>query len=437
MPNPEIDPKPHRHMPARLGRFIRILGPGVITGAADDDPSGIATYAQSGAQFGYSQLWTMLWIYPLMKSVQEHCARLGAVTGKGLAQNVKQHYPRILGPIVMLVVIANVLNIGADIGAMAEATALIVPLPSQVLAPLYSLLILGLVIMLSYRTYARLLKWLALTLLAYLVTALVVEADWPAIARATLIPTFQLSHAYIFMITAVLGTTISPYLFFWQTSEVVEEEIADHRLAQKGGLPRLSQRFMRNLSTDNAVGMLISNVTAWFIIVTTATVLHQNGVTNIQTAADAAKALEPLVQGFPHAGFLAKAIFASGIVGLGLLAVPILAGSASYALSETFGWEEGLYRKYGKARNFYGVIILATLIGLIFTFGRIDPIKALIYSAVINAIAAVPLIFLLGKLGRREDVMGEYRPTKLNNRLVWLTFGLMSLASVAVIVGLF
>lgn len=422
----------------RLGRFLRILGPGVITGAADDDPSGIATYSQAGAQFGTSILWTMLWSIPLMVAVQEHCATIGAVTGKGLAAVIKENYSRnVLFVVVLLMVMANTLNIGADIGAMAASTSLVVPIPSYILAPLYSILILLLVITMSYRTYVRLLKWLALTLLAYLATALIVHVNWIDALNATLLPQFSLTKDYIFMITAILGTTISPYLFFWQTSEVVEEEIAEHRLAQKGGVPRVSKGFMRNLRLDNAFGMLVSDVSAWFIILVGAVVLHAGGVTNINTAADAAKALEPLVHGFPNAGLIAKLIFATGVVGLGLLAVPTLAGSASYALSETFGWKEGLYRKYKNAKNFYQIIILSTLIGLLIVFSGIDPVKALIYSAVFNAMAAVPLLALIAHIGRRSDIMGNYRKSRLNNGLVWLCFVLMSLASVAVIYGLF
>jgi Mn2+/Fe2+ NRAMP family transporter len=234
----------------------------------------------------------------------------------------------------------------------------------------------------------------------------------------------------------VLGTTISPYLFFWQTSEVVEEEIADHRLAQKGGSPRVSRQFIRKLRLDNGVGMMFSNVTAWFIIITAATVLHQNGVTNISSAADAAKALEPLVQNFANGGLITKSIFATGIVGLGLLAVPVLAGSASYALSEVMGWNEGLYRKFKRARGFYLVISLATLFGLAMNFVGIDPIKALIYSAVLNGLAAVPLLYLIAKITRRPDIMGEYQSGKLSNGLVWLTFILMAGSAVLLLFSL-
>jgi NRAMP (natural resistance-associated macrophage protein)-like metal ion transporter len=420
----------------KLGRFVRILGPGVITGAADDDPSGIATYAQTGAQFGYGQLWTMLWIFPLMRAVQEHCARIGAVTGQGLASVVRRHYSkRVLYLVVSLVLVANVINIGADIGAMAEAANLIFPgIPSELLEVGLAALVLVLVIGMSYRSYARLLKWLVLTLLAYPLTALIIAVDWREVAISTLVPHFELNGEFIFMLTAVLGTTISPYLFFWQTSEIVEEEIVDRRLAQKGGIPKLSSRFMHNISIDNTVGMLVSNVTDWFILIVGAAVLYTAGVHEIKSAADAAKALEPLVQNFPNAGFIAKLIFASGVIGLGLLAVPILAGSASYAISETFGWDEGLYRSYKRGKNFYGVIILATLVGLAINFFNVDPVKAPIYSAVFNAIAAVPLIALIAHISRRKKIMGEWVTGRFDNGLVWLTFILMTAAAAAVLI---
>jgi NRAMP (natural resistance-associated macrophage protein)-like metal ion transporter len=422
----------------RFNRFLRILGPGLITGAADDDPSGIATYSQTGAQFGLGQIWTMLYMLPLMIAIQELCARVGAVTGKGLAAVVRDNYSRkVLYAVVGLVVVANTINIGADLGAMAAATRLVIPISFGASILGFTLIVLMLEVFTSYKFYAKMLKWLALALLAYPITAIISHPNWGQVIHATLVPHFELTFAFLFIITGVLGTTISPYLFFWQASEVVEEEIADKRLAQRGGIPRLSKRYMRNIRLDNFVGMVASAVAAWFIIVTTATVLNANGVTNIATAADAAKALEPLVQGFPNSGMIAKSIFAIGIVGLGLLAVPVLAGSASYALSEAFGWKEGLYRKFQKAHGFYGIITMATLAGLMINFIGIDPVKALVFTAVFNGVASVPLIFLLAKIGRREDIMGEYRSKTLSHALVWMTFGAMALASVAMFWTLF
>ncbi|HUC87210.1 MAG TPA: divalent metal cation transporter [Candidatus Saccharimonadales bacterium] len=416
---------------SRFGRFIRTLGPGVITGAADDDPSGIATYSQTGAQFGYGQLWTVLFMYPLMTAVQEACARIGAVSGKGIAAVVREHYGRkVLYMVVGLVVVANTINIGADIGAMASATRLIIPLPFAFLAISFTVIVLLLEVFVKYKTYVKMLKWLALTLLAYPVTAFIAHQNWGVVFKALLVPHIELSFGFLFLITAVLGTTISPYMFFWQASEEVEEEIAGGRLAQRGGIPHISHHFMRNLRIDNALGMLFSEITTFFIIITAAAVLNSHGVTNINTAADAAKALEPLVSGFPHAGFLAQLIFAVGIVGLGLLAVPVLAGSASYALCEAFEWREGLYRKFRKAHGFYGVITVATLIGLLINFVGIDPVKALIFTAVFNGVAAVPLIFMIARIARSKKIMGEYRSGKLSQTIVAITFVFMLAAAV-------
>jgi NRAMP (natural resistance-associated macrophage protein)-like metal ion transporter len=416
-----------------FGRFMRILGPGVVTGAADDDPSGIATYSQAGAQFGLAMPWTMLFTYPLMTAVQEACMRIGAVTGKGLAAVIRERYPkRVLYPIVLLVVFANTLNIGADIGAMAASTQLLLPnVPFGLLAVSFAAIMILLEVFLSYKTYVRVLKWLALSLLAYLVTALIVNVPWQEALKATLVPQIHWSPEYLYIFVGILGTTISPYLFFWQTSEVVEEEVAAHRLAQRGGVPKVSKPFLKKLRIDTAIGMLFSNVTAWFIIVVAAVVLHDGGVTTINTAADAARALEPLVQGFPHAGFIAKLIFAVGIIGIGLLSVPVLAGSSAYAISETFNFREGLYRKFKQAREFYLVIIIGTVAGLSLNFLGFDPIKALIFAAVFNGVAAVPLIFIIAKVINRRDVMGEYRGGKWSLAGLWVTFAVMLVAVLA------
>lgn len=419
----------------KFGRFLRILGPGVVTGAADDDPSGIATYSQAGAQFGLAMPWVLLVTLPLMTAVQEACARIGAVTGKGLAAVVREHYSRkVLYPVVLLVVAANTLNIGADIGAMAASMQLLVPqVPFGALAVAFALLMLVLEIFVPYKTYVRMLKWLALTLFAYMITAFIVDVPWQEAITKTLIPQLQFTPEFLYIFVAILGTTISPYLFFWQASEVVEEEIAAHRLAQKGGVPRITHRYLRKLRIDTVIGMVFSNVTAWFIMVVGAVVLGAHGVTDITSAADAAKALEPLVQGFPNAGTIAKVIFCIGVIGIGLLSVPVLAGSSSYAISETFSWKEGLYRPFGKARQFYYVIIGGTLCGLLFNFIGLDPIKALIFTAVFNGVAAVPLIYLIIRVASRQDIMGEYRLGRLAATGLWVTFGMMLLAAVALL----
>jgi NRAMP (natural resistance-associated macrophage protein)-like metal ion transporter len=421
-----------------FSRFLRILGPGIVTGAADDDPSGLATYSQAGAQFGYALPWTMLFTYPMMTAVQEACMRIGAVTGKGLAAVIREHYPRyVLYPVIALVVVANTLNIGSDIGAMAASMQLLTPrIPYALLAVFFSMIMLVLEVLVPYKTYVRILKWLAVALFAYPITAFLVNVPWDEVLRATITPKIIWSPAYLYIVVAILGTTISPYLFFWQTSEVVEDEIAAHRLAQKGGIPHLTRPYLRRLRIDTALGMLFSNVTAWFVIVVGAVVLGSAGITNINSAADAAKALEPLVHGFNNAGYIAKVIFAVGVIGIGLMSVPVLAGSSSYALSETFHWREGLYRKFKQAREFYFVIIAGTLAGLVFNFIGLDPIKALIFTAVFNGLAAVPLIFLILRVSSRFDVMGPYSSKWLSKSILWLTFAVMAVAAGSLLVSI-
>jgi Mn2+/Fe2+ NRAMP family transporter len=436
----ELDASPtsessRRHRNQRkFGRFLRILGPGIVTGAADDDPSGIATYSQAGAQFGFAMPWTMLLAYPLMTAVQEACMRLGAVTGKGLAAVIRERYPKyILYPVVLLVVLANTLNIGSDIGAMSASTQLLVNIPFPLLAVVFAVVMLLLEVFVTYKTYVRILKWLAVALFAYPITAFLVNVPWLQVLKATVTPRIEFNSAFLYIIVALFGTTISPYLFFWQTSEVVEDEIAAHRLAQRGGLPKLTKPYLRALRIDNAIGMLFSDVTAWFIIVVGAVVLGSAGVTNINSAADAAKALEPLVHGFPDAGYVAKLFFATGVVGIGLMAVPVLAGSSSYAIAETFNWREGLFRKFKQAREFYFVIIIGTLAGLIFNFIGLNPIKALIFTAVFNGLAAVPLIYLIARVSSRQDVMGAYKSGLWSKLGLWTAFIVMLLAALALI----
>jgi NRAMP (natural resistance-associated macrophage protein)-like metal ion transporter len=410
-----------------LPRVFRILGPGLITGAADDDPSGIATYSQTGAQFGYGQLWTAVFLYPFMTAVQEACARIGAVTKKGIAQVIRENYSKkILFAAVVLILIANTVNIGADIGAMASAVRLIIPVPFAVITLFFTALMLLLEIWIPYKTYARILKWLAASLLVYPVVVFMVHEPWREILFSTFLPHMNFSFAFLFILVGVAGTTISPYMFFWQASEEVEEEITDG-IEKRAGV---SKKFIKNMRIDNAFGMLISDFITWCIILSTATVLHAGGVTNIATASDAARALAPLVHTFPHSGFLAELIFAIGIVGLGLLAVPVLAGSAAYALSEAFSWHEGLYRKFREAHGFYGVITVATLIGLAINFIGIDPIKALIVTAVLNGVVAVPLIAIIAMISSNKKIMGEHRSGWLSKTFLWATFVLMLAAAI-------
>jgi NRAMP (natural resistance-associated macrophage protein)-like metal ion transporter len=414
----------------KFWRFLTLLGPGLTTGAADDDPSGIATYSQTGAQFGYRQLWTALYMLPFMAAVQEACARIGLVTGKGIAAVVKEHYSKsVLYAVVSLVVIANTINIGADIGAMASAAELLVPVPFVVLALVFTTIILILEIFTTYKVYSKILKWLALTLLAYPITVFIVHQPWLTVLKAAVVPQVEFSFAFLFIITGVLGTTISPYMFFWEASQEVEEQNEKH--PNHNGKPVITKSIIHRMRLDNNIGMVISEITTFCIILVAATVLHGSGVKDVKTAADAAKAIEPLVHSFPNAGFLAKLIFSVGVLGLGFLAIPVLSGSAAYAVCEAFNWNASLDLKPKHARGFYAVIIVATIIGLIINFVGIDPVKALVYAAVLNGVAAVPLLFLIIKISRNEKIMGENKSGVLSSTLLWVTFIAMGAAAVA------
>jgi len=424
----------------KIRRLLKIIGPGVVTGAADDDPSGIATYSQTGAQFGYAQLWSVPIMLPMMAAIQEVCGRIGMVTGKGIAGVIREHYPkRMLFAVVGLIVLANIINLGTDLCAMAAAMELLIPLPHLLLVIFFAILSLTLQVVISYRVYRSLLKWMSGFLLAYVLTGFIVCRDWPQVIRATFVPQVQLSFEFLMILVGVLGTTISPYMFFWQASQEVEEEIENGELCPPeevrrlrcGPLPVIRTDDIRNMRLDTWSGMFFSQVAAWFIIVTTAGTLHAAGITTIPTAADAARALEPLVRTFPHSGEIAKIIFALGIIGLGLLAVPIFAGAASYALSETFGWDVGLARRLHQAPYFYAVISAATLLGMAVNCAGINPIKALIYTAVINGVVAVPLIYVILRIGGNPRIMGEHVTGKCTHCIGWFTFAVMGLAAVA------
>lgn len=403
----------------RHPKFARLLGPGLITGAADDDPSGIATYSQAGAAYGFGQLWTIILCLPLMIAVQEACARIGSATSQGLVKVTSRLYSKkVLLFVVALVVIANVINIGADFAAVGASLNLLIPLPIPLLSTIFVLIVLALEIFIGYHSYAKFLKLLSLSLLSYVAVALIVTDNWLEVFKATFIPELQWNSAYWFVIVAVLGTTISPYMFFWQTAEEVEES----NYAEKSEKKR---RGIREIRQDISIGMSISQIGSWFMIITAAVVLHENGVTNIGTAADAAKALEPLVEGFPHAGTLAKLLFAIGVIGMGLLGIPVLAGSVAYAVSDAFGWKEGLDYKLKQARQFYSVIILATVVGWFITLIGIDPIKSLVFAAVINGLVAVPLIFLIAKISRNSEVMGELQGKRLSRAMLNIAFLVM------------
>ncbi len=410
--------------------WLRILGPGLITGAADDDPSGIATYSQAGAAFGYGQLWTLTLCLPLMMAVQEAAARIGLVTGQGLAQVTARRYSRkVLVAVVALVVVANIINIAADIAAVGASLQLLVPLPLPLLSVLFTLVVLVLQVFIGYHQYAKFLKLLALALLAYVATALMVREPWGEILTATLVPRLQFDTAYLYVIVGILGTTISPYMFFWQAAEEVEErEYADKM--------HVRRRTLRQLRMDNAIGMGVSQLGSWFMMVTTATVLHANGVTNITTAADAARALEPLVQTFPHAGTWAKVIFALGVVGMGMLGIPVLAGSASYAVSEAFGWDKGLQKKPHEAKGFYAIIVVAIALGLGVTLVGIDPMKSLVFAAVLNGVVAVPLVLLIGRIASDRKVMHAHASGRLSRMMLLATFVVMAVCALALFASL-
>lgn len=419
-----MEPQPPKK---KFWKLFTILGPGLTTGAADNDPSGIATYSQTGAQFGYKLLWTAIYMLPFMIAVQEACARIGLVKGKGLAAVIKENYSKgILYTVVSIVVVANTINIGADIGAMAAAAKLLLPLPFVILVLLFTAIILVLEIFTSYQTYSRILKWLALSLLAYPITVLIIAQPWLTILQASLVPDIEFNFSFLLIIVGVLGTTISPYMFFWQTSQEVEEE-KERNIVKPSGPDGLAKH-IKVMRLDNTMGMIISEFTTWSILVVAAGTLHARGITDIGTAADAAKALEPLVHSFPHAGLLAKVIFSIGIIGLGLLAVPVLSGSAAYAVAETFTWNSGLNQKLKHAHGFYGVLTIATIIGLTINFIGINPLKALVYAAVLNGIAAVPLLYIIARISTSERIMGTYRSGVISRLFVWLTFAVMCAA---------
>ncbi|HEV8192128.1 MAG TPA: Nramp family divalent metal transporter [Ktedonobacterales bacterium] len=428
---------PHRGRPEPLPgirRWLRVLGPGLITGAADDDPSGIGTYSQAGAAFGMGLLWLALYLLPLVIAVQEMCGRIGLVCGKGIAGVIRRHYSRkVLFGAVSLLFIANTINVGADLGAMAASVQLLAPgLPFRWLLVGFAFSTLLLEIFIPYRYYARVLKVLTLSLLAYVITGIIVQPDWLALLRDTVLPQISFTPAYLALVIAVIGTTISPYLFFWQASEEVEEtELRHPHMKDDPSLRSHVRRWIRALRVDTAWGLFAASATFWFIVVTTGVTLHSHGnIRNITTAAQAAQALQPL------AGDFAGVFFALGIIGTGLLAVPVLAGSAAYGIAEAFGWREGLGETLNHARGFYTVIAASTLVGLGLNFLGIDPIAALVYTAVINGIVAVPLLILILLAANNRTIMGDFHNRWLSNVLGILTTLLVTAAGVALLVTL-
>jgi len=406
--------------------WLSKLGPGLITGAADDDPSGIATYSQAGAQFGFNLLWTLLLTYPLMVAIQVISAHIGRVTGRGLATNLQRFAPRqLVWLIVGLLLVANVINIAADISAMGDAMALVAPGKPHYYAVGFGVLSILLQVFIPYQRYVNLLKWLTLVLLAYVATVFVVRVPWGEVLHATLLPRLAWHKEYLTTIVAVFGTTISPYLFFWQASQEVEELRADADAQPLRRAPDQVEAQFRRIRFDTLVGMAVSNLVAFFIMLTTATTLHAHGTLDLQTSAQAATALKPV------AGELAFLLFALGIVGTGLLAIPVLAGSAAYAMAGTFHWKSSLDSKFSAARKFYAIIIVSTLAGIGINFAPVDPIKALYWSAVLNGVIAVPVMVIMMAVASSTKIMGELKISGRLRVLGWICTGVMAVAVVA------
>jgi len=400
------------------------VGPGLITGVADDDPSGIATYSQAGAQFGLNMLWTMPLAYPLMSAIQSMCGLIGRVTGKGLAANIKAAFPPVvLRGVVLLLLIANTLNIAADVAAMGEVAELVTRINRHLMTAVFVFVSLALQLFIPYHRYVKFLKWLTLSLLAYAAVLFTVHVPWGEVARRTVWPQFKMNADAAAMIVGVFGTTISPYLFFWQASEEVEDMHAKRGRPLVGDSPE-AERELRRIRWDTWSGMFYSDITAFFIILATAVTLHVAGVTNIDTAAKAASALRPL------AGNFAYLLFALGILGVGLIGVPVLAGSAAYAVSEAMGWKEGLERKTRSARGFYGVIAISVLAGLGIQYSPISPMRALFWSAVINGVVAVPLMVVIIMLVSKKSVMGRFTARRPIVILGWIATAVMGAAAV-------
>ena len=421
------DPQSEIKQPDRP-KLLDIMGPGLITGASDDDPSGIATYSQAGAQYGFDLAWTMVLSLPLMCAIQEISARIGRVTGRGLAGNLSRHYPKpLVWTLVALLVAANVINLGADLGAMAAALNLLVGGPILAYAAAFAVLTAVLEVFLRYSRYVSVLKWLTLSLFAYVGVAFVVHIPWSTVAYHLVVPNIAFKADYLTVVVAILGTTISPYLFFWQAEEEVEEvkERPDAKPLERA--PEQAKSEFSRIRWDTYIGMGFSNAVALFIMFSTAATLHAHGVTNIQTSSQAAEALRPI------AGPFVFLVFAAGIIGTGLLAVPVLAGSAAYALGEAAGWHVGLSRKPDRAKAFYAAIAVFTLVGATLNFTPIDPLKALFWSAVINGVVAVPVMAMTMHLSSHRAAMGEFKLHSGLKIVGWLATGAMALAAVGMI----
>lgn len=420
---------PENKVLKKTGNYWHMLGPGLTTGASDDDPSGIVTYSQTGARYGFNFLWMAVFTFPLMAVVQEMCARIGLVTGRGLAGNIRLHFDkRILYICTTLLFIANAINIGANLGAMAKAMQLFNPNLNFTLMVIgFTVLSLGLQIFTPYVRYARYLKWLALVLLSYVFSTLLANLDWGNVLQSAVVPSLEFNKEAAILICAILGTTISPYLFFWQTSQEVEEQILQGKTTQRERAMATPPEDIKSMRIDVWSGMFLSNLVMFFIIAACGAMLHQNGITEITSAAQAAEALRPF------AGDASYFLFALGIIGTGLLAIPVLAGSSSYALAESLGWREGLYRNLGQARAFYGVIIISMMVGLSINFIGIDPIQALIYSAVANGLVAPLVLLLIVLISSNRRVMGRWTNKPFTTFVGWLVVTIMTVSGGAAI----
>jgi NRAMP (natural resistance-associated macrophage protein)-like metal ion transporter len=442
--------------------FISYIGPGLISGAADNDPSTIATFSQAGAVFGLGLLWLALFQYPLKTFIQEMCARVGLVTGSGLGAVINKKYSwKVVAPFAALLLIANTINIGADIGAMASSIRLMVPQIRQIFASiLFTAVVILSIIFIPYKKYVKVLKYLTITLFAYIITGFMVGGDWSKLVISSFIPHFELNPKFAMMFVAMFGTSISPYVFFWQASEEVEEQKDRHKKAPaedpvkqdgkvnsgsasavlsslpNGSKDNIDNNFKKEPQTekevklmrqDVAIGMAFSQAIMWFIIVTTTGSLHIHGITDIQSTEQAAKALEPLVNIFPFSGVISKTIFALGIIGTGLLSIPVLSASSGYAMADGFGWKQGLDKKFSQAKSFYLIIAASMLVGLWMNFLNIDPIKALVYAAVINGIISLPILVVLMKINNDKQILGSRTNGRISNVAGWATIVIMTL----------
>lgn len=416
----------------KIKKMFSKIGPGFITGAADDDPSGVATYSVAGAQYGYKMTWMTVFLVPAMIAIQEMCGRIGMVSGKGLAGVIKKyHSKKLLYFAVLLLAFANIINIGADLGIIAASIKMLFGHNFYYWLAISAIVIILMEITVPYKTYSKYLKWLGLSLCVYIITAFLVKQDWDSIAFNTLIPQINFDPAYIMTIIGFVGTTISPYLFFWQASDEIEEEIIEDKISDFGGKPNIKPRDITRMRFDTKIGMIFSNTISFFIILTTAATLHAAGIIHIETVEQAALALKPL------AGNFAYLLFSIGVIGIGLQAIPVLAGSLGYAVTEAFNLKEGLSKSFSKAKSFYIIIAMATAIGVAINYFHVNVIQALFYAAVINGIASIPLIALIIKLSSDERIVGKYKTKPSNKVIAWITLTFISISVVIMLYSAF